>query len=127
MQLSRNACALVYACFHPCVESLLQLPNPDFVERAEQPKESRHAQSAEPTRLVIRRRHGKVQERAFFVPHAAVVARHHPEAVVAGSEVAIKHLSSIAAVVPVAVSALKFVTKEDLFRGDEAQRGVIDL
>ena len=79
------------------VEFLRDLVETEPIQRPEQSQKSGHARQTEPSGLVIRRRDGKFQECAGFVPHTVVVARAHAETVVAWSKIAIEGLPAIAA------------------------------
>ena len=59
----------------------------------------------------------KSQERAGFVPHAAVIAGDHAEAVVARREIGVERLPAIAGVLPVAILAFQLVREKRLFSG----------
>src|SRR5262249_38753750 len=62
-----------------------------------------------------------------LVPHSAVVAGDHAEAIVTRWEVAVERPPPVAGVLPVAIPAFQLVTKEDLLGRDQAWRGVVDL
>ena len=88
---------------------------------------SNHDRHTEPDGLVVGRRDRKIQERARFVPHAAVVGCYDAEAVVAGRKIGIERLPAIAGVLPIAIVAFELVAKPHLFRRDEAERCIVDL
>src|SRR6185369_17425424 len=64
---------------------------------------------------------------AGLVPDAAVIAGHHAKAVRAGTKIVIKDLPAITSVLPIVIATFQHVTKENLFRSDEAESGVVDL
>ena len=85
-----------------------------------------HTQCAEPIRLPVRRSDGKIQERTGLIPHPAVIASHHAEAVLAGSRTGIERLPPSVGVLPIAIPALQLVTEVNLVRRDQAERCVIN-
>ena len=92
MQVPRDARPLADALFQAYVEPVRQLTHSELIKRPEQHHKSRRAAQAEPDRLVVRRRDGKIQKRARLVPHTAVIARRHAKRVLARPEVRILHL-----------------------------------
>ena len=68
----------------------------------------------------------KFSERAGIVPHAAVIAGGHAEAVIARRKVRILHLAVVNHLPPVLILALQLEAKMNLFRGNQAQRCVIN-
>src|SRR6266403_6085070 len=127
VQVPRDARPLIDALFQTHIELLCQLPQPQLIESPKQCHKRRYTRQAEPRGLVVCRGYGKIQERSGFIPHTAVIASHDAEAVVARREIRIERLTASASVLPIAVPALQLVTKKDLFRRDEAERGVIYL
>src|ERR1700730_2289394 len=69
-----------------------QLLNTELISSPKQCDENGHAKRAEPIRLVVGRRYGKIQECASLVPHTAVVACHHTEVVHPWSQIRIERL-----------------------------------
>src|SRR5262249_3484702 len=84
-----------------------------------------HTQRTEPPGLVIRRSHGEIERSAGLVPHAAVVAGHDAEAIIARRQIVIERLATRAGILPVMVEALQPEAKENFLPGHEAQIGVI--
>src|SRR5580700_5518767 len=87
MEFSRDACPLVYTRLQTCGELLLELMQPELIERPEQSQKCGHTQNAEPSGLVVRRRDGEIQECAGLVPHAAVVGGGHAKNVISRRQV----------------------------------------
>src|SRR5713226_8860132 len=127
MEFAGDACPLADACFQSCVELPRQLLQPQLIEPPKQCQKHRYTRQTEPRGLVVRRGYGKIQERSGLIPHPAVIASHNAEAVVARREIRIESLTAIASILPIAVPAFQLVTKKNLFRRDEAERGVIYL
>src|SRR5208283_2993439 len=105
----------------------VQSADAKLINRPEDRQKREHAQRAKPRRLPVRRGDGEVQERARLVPHPAVIASRHAEAIVAGSKIRIERLPAIADVLPIAIPAFQLVTKKHLLRRDEAEPGIVDL
>src|SRR4029077_16180892 len=127
VQFSRNASALTHARFQPDRKLVPQFPNTESIESPEQCQKSSHARYTEPGGLVVGRGDGEIQECAGLVPHTAIVAGGDAEAVVAGREIGIERLPAGAHVTPIAILAFQLEAKKDLFRRDEAERGIVDL
>ena len=90
------------------------------MQRPEQYQKSGRTRRAEPSGLIVRRVDGKIEECAGLVPHTAVVAGDHAEAVVAWGEIVIERLPFIANVLPVRIAAFQLDAKTVLLRRDEA-------
>src|SRR5580704_13429432 len=127
VQFPGDARTFIDTRFHARVKSLRDLMEPVPVERPKQYEKSGHARHAEPGGLIVRRGDGKIEGRAGLVPHTAVVAGHHAEAVAAWIEIGIECLPFIDDLLPVAIVAFQLVAKMDLLRRDQAERGVFDL
>src|SRR5207237_9809938 len=76
----------------------------------------------EPGGLMVGRGDGELHEIAGLISHAAVIAGHDAEAVVARLEIRILRLAVIDDLLPVRVLVLQLVAKMDFLRRDEAQR-----
>src|SRR5258705_96036 len=140
VQLARNAAPLLFLRFHqalvqrrdlrlmPLQQSLMPLEDTDAdaMDRPEERQCSDDAESTEPGRLVENRRNREVDERAFFVPHAAVVAGRHAESVIHWREVRVVRVAWVDGHAPVAVLPLELDPEAHLFRHGQAQRGVVD-
>ena len=92
----------------------------------DQAHEQGRAGETKPDRLVVSRRDGKLELRAFLVPDAVVVGRLHEKAKLARLEVRIERLPPIAGLLPLVVMAFQPVTELHALRIDEAQRGEFD-
>src|SRR5690242_17944057 len=106
MEFASDARPLVDACFQSCVELPRQLPQSQLIEHPKQCQKRGHKRQTEPDGLVIGWGDGKVQERAGFVPHAAVVGRNDAEAIVTRRKISVESLSPIASFLPIAVASL---------------------
>src|SRR5215469_3810984 len=93
VQFAGNPFSLVSTSFQALSHLRSHLPQAQLIERPEHCKKRSHARQTEPPGLVVRWGNGEIQKCAGLVPHAAVIASHHAEAVVARREVAIKRLS----------------------------------
>ena len=86
VQISGDACPLADARFQPMLNCSRHLMEAKPIQAPEQCQKSGHARRTEPGGLVVRRGDGEIQGRAGLVPHAAVIAGDHAEAVVAREE-----------------------------------------
>ncbi len=77
--------------------------------------------------MIVSRGDVEIDESSSLAPHTAVVAGHHAKAIIAGTQIVIKRLAAITSLLPIAVAAFQFVSETDLFRGNEAQRRIVDL
>src|SRR6266536_4251428 len=127
VQISSDSLALFESLFHACSHLSRHLTQPQLVDHAEQHEKSYREQHPEPGGLVIGRSDGEIEVSAGLVPHAAVVARDHAEAVVAGRKIGIEGLPAIAGVLPIAVVTFQHVAKEYLCRRDETEGRIVDL
>ena len=109
VQIAGDARALVDALFQARVEFLRDLMEAVPVQRPEQSQKSGRARRLEPSGLIVRRGDGKIEGRAGLVPHAAVIAGHHAEAVIAWRKIVIERLPFIADVLPVGIVAFQLV------------------
>ena len=103
------------------------VPQTQPIEAPEQRQKRGHARHMEPDGLVVRRGDGKIERCAGLVPHPAVIAGRDAEAVVARRKIVVERLPAVANVLPIADPAFQLVAKQDLFRRDQAERGVVDL
>src|SRR6266853_6346141 len=126
MQIPSDACPFVDALFKTHVELPCHLMQSQLIKRPEQCKKSGHARQAEPSGLVVRWGDRKIQECARLVPHPAVVASRHAEAVAARAEVRILYLAVVDDLPPVPVLRLQLEAEVNLLRCDQAQRCVIN-
>src|SRR6476620_1357592 len=127
VQVSRDPLTLFESLFHASAHLPRHLTQPQLVDHAEQHEKSDREQHPKPGGLVIGRSDGEIEERAGFIPHAAVVAGHYTKAIVAWRKVGIKRLPAIARVLPFAVVAFQLVAKEYFLRRDETECCVVDL
>src|SRR5437762_3634637 len=97
------------------------------MQRPEQSQKSGHARRLEPTRLIVCRVDGKIEGCSGLVPHAAVVAGDHAEAVVAWRKIVIECLPPSACVLPITIVAFQLDAKTDLLRRDQAESGIVDF
>src|SRR5262249_16165396 len=82
---------------------------------------------AEPRRLVTGGRDRERERGAGLVPDTAVVRRDHAEPVLAWRKIRVERLPAIASVLPIPIVAVELVAETILLRGDEGQRGVVNL
>ena len=128
VQVASDSLALVETSFHPLhVTAVPPVAAAVDKARTRTNRTPTTHDSAEPGGLVVGRSDGEIQECAGLVPHAAVIASHHAEAVVAGRKIVIEGLPAIAGVLPIAIPAFQLVAKKHLLRRDEAERRVVDL
>src|SRR5208283_5083434 len=97
------------------------------IQRPQQCQRSGHARQTEPGGLVPGRIDRKIEGRACLVPHAAVIAGHHAEAVVTWLEVRILHFAFVDDLLPVSILAFQLEAKMDLVWVDQAEGGIFDL
>ena len=114
MQLTGNANPFLFLRLHqPFVERADLLPvflddaQPNAMSAEDQRDQRRDRERHEPGGLVERRRDDEGDGGAGFVPHAAVIGRHHAEAVGARRQIGIEGLAAIARILPVAVVAFE--------------------
>src|SRR5580698_7049475 len=127
MQIAGHARPFVDSRFHLRIEMLRDLMKAVPVQAPEQYQKSGQARRLEPTSLIVCRGDGKIEGGAGLIPHAAVIAGHHTEAVIAWSKIVIERLPSIAGVLPVRISAFQSVPEAGRLRRREAERGIVDL
>jgi len=113
--------------FQTHIELPCHLSHAQLIERSKQCHKGGHARQTEPGGLVVRRGDGKIEKCAGLVPHAAVIAGAHAEAVVTRRNIAIVRLPAIAGVLPVALPAFQLVAEEYLLLRDETERRIFDL
>src|SRR5208282_3958407 len=89
VQIPGNAGPLVDALFQAHVELPRHLSEAESMKRPEQYQKNGQARQPKPSSLVVRRGNGEIQECAGLIPHAAVIAGGHAEAVIARGEVRI--------------------------------------
>src|SRR4029450_13461418 len=126
MQVASNASAFAHSRLHSHVELMRELPDTKSISGPEQEQEKNQNGQAEPRGLVEGRGDGKIQQRTFLVPHAAVVRGYQAEAVGAWREGRVDRLATVAGILPIFVVAFQFVAELNLLRGDEAQSRVIN-
>src|SRR5690349_12303701 len=106
MQFPRDARPLAHACVDAGGELSRQLAQSQLIQRPKHRQKRGHKRQTEPDGLVIGWGDGKVQERAGFVPHAAVVGSNDAEAIVTRRKISVESLSPIASFLPIAVASL---------------------
>ena len=121
MQIPCDAGSLGDALFQTHVEVAPHVLQTQLIKHAKQCQKSGGARHAEPGGLVIRRGDGEIEGCAGLIPHAAVVAGDHAEAVVARRKIRIECLPAIAHVLPFAIVAFQHVAKTHSF---PARRGL---
>ena len=92
MQIAREAGSLADAFVQAHVEFARDLMEPVPVQPPEQCQKSDGAQTPGTSGLIIRRGDGEIEGCAGLVPHAAVIAGHHAEAVIAWRKIVIERL-----------------------------------
>src|SRR5271165_2677692 len=97
-----------------------------LINGPEQGQEDDCAERAEPARLVVSGWNRKVQQRALLVPHTAVIASHHAEAIVAWRKIRVLHSALVDHLSPVLVLAFELEAEAHFLRHNEAQRRVIN-
>ncbi len=122
MQIAGDAQALVYASFHLGVEFPRELMHVQAMCRPERQQDSRHDGPAEPVGLIICRGDGEIERVTGIVPHAAVVAGDHPEAVVARRKIGILHFPLVDDILPITVLPLQLVLEMNFLRRDEVSQ-----
>src|SRR5262249_29260107 len=127
VELLRDPRALVDTFLQTHVEPVRDLANTVLIQRPQQRQRSESQNGFEPYRLKERGRDREVDERAGFVPDAAVVACDHVKAIRAWRKVGIERLAAIANVLPLAIEAFEHVPEANLLGRHEAERRVIDL
>src|SRR5579871_3435255 len=100
MQIAREPGSLTDTLLHAHVKFASDLMEPVTIHPPQQCQKCSRAQRLEPGGLIIRWLNGEIEERPGFVPHAAVIARHHAETVVAWRKIGIERLPVIAGVFP---------------------------
>ena len=127
MQIACDARPLAHACVQRAVELPRDLADPQLVCDPQQAQIARRRSTPGTSASGSTPARSRSRARAGFVPHAAVVAGDHAEAIRAGTEVGVERLPPRADVLPVAVAAFEFDAELVLLRRDEAQRRVVDL
>src|SRR5271165_4232041 len=105
----------------------LQSADAKLINGPEHRRKREQAQRAEPVRLPVGRRNREVQRRALLVPHPAVVAGDHAEAVLTWREIVVKSLAAISCILPVEIQPFELVAKTYLLRSHKTQGCVINL
>ncbi len=101
VEITCDTRSLADAFFQAHVELPGHLPQPQLIQRPQQCHKSCQAQRAEPIGLVPGRRNYKVQSRAFFVPHAAVVAGKDAKFVMLRRQVRVFNVANVCQLSPV--------------------------
>src|ERR1700722_5450552 len=127
MQIAGEPGSLTDTFLQPHVEFAGDLMEPVPVQSPEQRQKSGGTRRLEPTGLIVCRNDGEIEERPRLVTHAAVVAGHHAEAVIAWWKIVVERLPFVANVLPVGIAAFQLEAKTDLLRRDEAESGIVDF
>jgi hypothetical protein len=127
VQLARDPHTLADAFLEAHVEFSREPIEAEAIEAPEQAQKRGGAGDFEPSGLIVRWIDGEIEGCAGFIPHPAVIAGRHAEAVVAWSKVAIERLPASAGVLPIAIPAFQFVPEAGCLRRCEAESGVVDL
>ena len=106
---------------------MMHLPQTPLVGRPQQSQDGDCAEGAKPIGLPVRRGHRKVEERALFVPHSAVVRGFDAESVMVRREIRVLNLAFVDHLAPVAVLPFKLVLEMNLLRRYQAQSRVVNL
>jgi hypothetical protein len=77
VQLSRDTRPLINPCLLPDGELMPKLLKAELVQSPQQKKRRCPAQKLEPRCLLIRRKNGKIENRAYLIPHTVVIAGDH--------------------------------------------------
>src|SRR5579862_2267930 len=127
VQIAGDAQALIDSALEIRVEFPRDLIQTIPVQPPQQYEKGRHARNAEPDSLIVRRVDKEIQKIAGLIPHAAVIAGHDAETVVAWRKIVIERLPLIACVLPFGIMAFQLDAKTYLLRSDEAESGVVDF